>query len=780
MDAKQPPARKRKGQEEVRAQMPDERRAELLNKLALGLADRLKKAVSARQASGIEKVWTEDEEFYQGMDDANRHEFAHVITKPSEGGRDTKLKEHKGSTLFPNITAPYVDAAAAKIADMLLPTDDRNFVVEPTPVPDILDEEEGFDAAVPAAPMPGDQLQQPAGDPQAEQFAQQMLAGQAGGAPQPGMPQTPGAMAGAPAAPAAPQDPIKAMLLKLETIRQKATDAAERAQDKIDDFLVECGYHTELRQVIHDAARLGTGVLKGPIPRKTKVQVWAKDPATGERVLVVKEEVKPVSVRVDPWNLFPDASCGDNIHRGSSLWERDFLTSKQLADLKKAPGAAKHFDHVIDKVIAEGPKKNNNGANRGMHQGTEVAEDEFEVWYFYGEITAEDLEAVGCECEDKKARYPVLITMVNDLVIKAALNPLDNGEFPFDVLAWKTRPGMPWGTGVARQARVGQRIVVAGTRNLMDNAGASARPHKVITDAIEPGGDPWTWRVNPDSGNDVRTAMNFFVQPSLQAELAAIIQMGEKMVELHTGLPMIILGMQGNVEETAHGRALQNNNGSMVMRRLAKQFDGGITEPHIRRYHTWLMLYSEDDALKGDMVVRARGSAALVERDLQNQQLPTVMSLSLNPAFKMDPELAAEEYLKSQRFDPKAFKMTEEKLQKAAQNAQPPVLPQVEAAKVREAGAMQRLQLQQQHEAQQNDLDRQIEQMALTIEAQLGSAALGTQERLALDDIKATLAGITLKLRTQKELSALAKGTQALHPPTEPAGRAADGKAFVQ
>ena len=110
---------------------------------------------------------------------------------------------------------------------------------------------------------------------------------------------------------------------------------------------------------------------------------------------------------------------------------------------------------------------------------------------------------------------------------------------------------------------------------------------------------------------------------------------------------------------------------------------------------------------------------------------------------------------------------------------QPPVFPQVEVAKIREQGAAQRQQAQLQHDAQQSDLDRQLEQMAIQVDAQLKSAELSTDERLALDDIKATLAGITLKVRTQKELSALS-GRQFLKPPSEPAGRAAPGRAFEQ
>lgn len=736
---------------------------DILEKIGLSIAAKRDQAIKGRLASGIEQIWAEDEDAYQGVDDANRHEFHDLKSKPTEGGRSVDVKRPGGSTLLPNITAPYTDAAAAKVSDMIMPGgDERNFIIEPTPVPDILDEEEGWPAIVPpAAPMPA-----PGGG--MAQMAQ----------PQPATPAA--AIMADPAAAAQGVDPLEAAFEKLKDIREKAVSAAEKAQEQIDDFLTECHYHVELRRVVDDAARLGTGVVKGPVPEKRKVKVWAKNPQTGERELVIKTESKPVSRRIDVWNAFPDyPACGENIHDGSFFLERAFFGPKRLEALKGGTGAAKYLDEQIDLVLDEGPAKSNIAAGRGYHQQKDIGTDDvFEVWYFYGNLTGEELEAAGCACEDKDKQYPVIVTMVNDRVIKASRNHLDSGEFPFDFMPWKVRPGMPWGTGVARQARVGQRITTAATRNLMDNAGASARPHKVMTDAIEQDGDPWTWRAGSETV-DVTKAMQFFIQPSLQAELMNIIQYGERRVEMDTGLPMIILGMQGNIEETAAGRALQNNNGSTVLRRVARNFDGYITEPHIRRYDQWLKIYSEDDAVKGDFQIKARGSSALVERDLQNQQLPAILSLSLNPAFELDPVLTAEEHLKSQRFDPKAFKLSDKRKEEIAKNAKPPVFPQIEAAKIREQGASEREQMKLEHEARENSLDRLVEQMAIKVEAELGAAGLTTEERIALNQFKVDLAGITLKLNTQKQLSAM-KGPQVAPHGVEPAGRAANGRAFEQ
>jgi hypothetical protein len=72
------------------------------------------------------------------------------------------------------------------------------------------------------------------------------------------------------------------------------------------------------------------------------------------KALIVKEEIKPASKRIDPWNFYPDGACGENIHNGAYTWERDYLTPRQLKDLKGTPG---YIDSQIDKCLEEGPQK---------------------------------------------------------------------------------------------------------------------------------------------------------------------------------------------------------------------------------------------------------------------------------------------------------------------------------------------------------------------------------------------------------------------------------------
>jgi DNA polymerase III alpha subunit (gram-positive type) len=66
-----------------------------------------------------------------------------------------------------------------------------------------------------------------------------------------------------------------------------------------------------------------------------------------------------------------------------------------------------------------------------------------------------------------------------------------------------------------------------------------------------------------------------------------------------------------------------------------KEWDDNVTKPMIRRFYAWMMQFSEKPEIKGDMTIKARGTSALLVKEVQNQQ---VMALIQN--FSQNPTLA--------------------------------------------------------------------------------------------------------------------------------------------
>lgn len=812
--------------------------AERVEALGKSLVRKRQEAIDGRKNSGIEEEWSAAEDAYQGVDSATQGQRG----KPSSphGGfvnSRTDASNQTRSTVVLNITRPYVDAAAARVGDMLLPTDDTPWAIKPTPIPSSF--KDGMAVPVPEA-LPVGQPGQLTGQP--ESAAMPDAPGQPQMPPMPGMPAD-GALGmpggGAPGAqampaPPKPKSPLEQFQERVAQEHAKAKAAADGATKQIEDWLVQSQWHAEVRKLIEDCARLGTGVLKGPTPHRVKSRMVRQGEMGME--LVMEESIAPESRAVSPWRLYPDPACGECIQDGSYVWEQDTITAKALRDLKGLPG---YLDEQIDKVLEQGPDSKHHEVGYTYQTARVTDADLFEIWYFYGTAEREDLEAAGVEIpDDGDVAVPCLVTMVNDVVIKAALNPLDSGDFPYDVMPWQRKQDQPWGTGVAMQINTPQRMLTAAARNLMDNAGLSAGPQIVLRrEAIRPADGKWEitprkiWWV--EDGADVQAVNQAFMVvniPTLQQELNNIIQFAMKMAEDVTGLPMLMQGQaNAKVPDTVGGMQLLNNNASTVLRRIARLFDDRVTEPHIRRYYEWLMAYGEEDSIKGDFQIDARGSTALIDRDLQNQSIMQMGSLVGNPAFGIDPEKWFAEALKAQRLDPKRFVMDEEK--KAAMSSKPPPAPpQIEVAKIRaEADAQktmaqlqaesQRVQAEMQAQMQLAQMARQTElekaQMAnasavekmridtdrdavyvqaqsqrdqtnasakmaeLALKRELAMLEYANKREMTLEQVKAKLADTAMKLQTTKELAGLkATAEQLPTPPVEPPGRAPTGESF--
>ena len=737
-------------EEEEDQSVQKNKRLDALGRIVARIRD---EAVAMRKQSGFERQWAEDEDYYDGVDDYNQRSIADYNKPRSKDGVLTEKSSAKdvGSTAFINITAPFVDYASARMGDILLPANEWNFKVRPTPVPEFdqfEDDERPF-----------------------------------GIVDQSGNPLSLG-------------DVIKQR-------NKDVQDKVEKGETRIKDWLTECNYKSESRKVIENAARVGSGILKGPYPKK-KTSVSFSD-----GVLQMIETIQPASCCVDHWNFFPDMSCGENIQDGSYVIERDHLTARQLANLK---GTGEYLDDQITKVLKEGPGKQCDGTTK-----TTEDDDRFEIWYCYVDLKPEELSDLDEEYEIEKESDPVsaVVVLVNDTVIKGYLNPLSSGEYPYDVMVWRRIPGKPFGIGVARQGRKAQDMLNASVRALLDNMGLSAIPMiAIMRKALIPVDGSTkickgkVWELSEASGiDDINKAIQVKVIPSMQAELSANIELAMKFMEDITGITFLLQGQQGSAPDTVGGMNLLHQNASTVLRRCARIYDENVTEPHIRRYYEYLLIDPDVPAdEKGDMQIEAVGSSHLVEREIQSMQLPQLLQLAMNPVFEKSPKKAFDEMMRALKFDPSKLDMDEEEKQKMAEAAQGQVAPQVQAAQIRAQTDLQKEQIRQEANVQkmQVDMDRdrvfadgvtqrnqmayeksiadtqlRIQEMQLKRELAMLDYANKTQQ--TLEKIKADLASDVMKLSLQKELAysnAAREAEQIITPPTEPVGRAPDGQAF--
>lgn len=725
----------------------DQERLAALSRLIAGKRD---EAVKARAASGIETIIQEDQEYYEGIDEHNKSTLS-SYTKESGGISRTTNKEDDTAqcTAFFNMTSQFVDSASARCGDILLPAGDWNWGVKKTPVTD--------------APNAGNIVSGVEGQPQ--------------------------------------QDDNAAKVRKGET--------------RIKDWLTEARYHREYRKALESAARLGTGVLKGPYP----VAVKSKAMINGQ--LVWEKKIVPVSKAIDLDKFYPDMSCGDDIQKGDYVFEKDFLNYKQLFDLKESGGD--YIAEAIDKVLKEGPGK-------GYLEKNKVAKDTdlFTIWFFVGNIDMNDMDlvdkrfakkeaeltlnedgvievSVGEDGERGKDFKSVVLVLVNDTVIKGHLNPLDNGEYPYDVMRWKRAHNSPFGIGVSRQMRVWQQLLLSTVRNLVDNTNLSAMPMIAMRRAgIEPADGKWelkkskVWWLTEENIKLISEAIQFLEIPSMQGALMEIIALATKMAEETTGVNSLLQGQQGSAPDTVGGAELLHKNASALLRRVARMCDEE-TEAHIRRYYDWLLMHGEDDE-KGDFEIEAIGSTVLVEREIQAMQAQLLLQFAQDPSYGLSKPKIMSEVIKGWKMESSRVMMDEEEKQALSQQQQPSD-PRLEAEKLRSQTALQiaeqnaevkvmQIKKDQDRDAifaqgvtERTQADRQSHIEELQLRKDLALLEYANKHQMQLDDIKAKLADSSMKLAVQKELSSVTSTPhtkQVIPPPSEPPQQAPNGQAFQQ
>ena len=741
-----------------------------LSKLTLALMASRNQAIDGRLASGIEDIWRQDEEYYEGIDEANRTISAWQGKPLGQAGISEDSNETSGSTIFVNITATYCDTAAARLGDMILY--EKAWELEPTPVVELI--------PIAGGKIPRD-IQNQITDAQTDP--------ETGAVDKDGVART-------------ENDVIKLAKKEVAEAQKKVGLATKR----IEDWHAECKIVAEIEKVLEDCARVGSGVLKGPIPAKSRKMAYV-----GGK-FVVKEEIKPVSKHINYWNAYPDPACGQDLHAGSYFWERDDIGFKGLVDLIKVPGYNKE---KILKVIKQGPQTALKIADATLPEQDDLMgltprdkKHLFEIWYMYGRLSRDEIfgEDEDFKFPDDRPYLDIQATMVNNETIRLINNPLDTGEIPYDILPWKRRYGSPWGLGVSTQVRTAQNIVNGGVRSMMDNAGRAAGPQVVMQHGVVTPEDdvyeiaPWkVWIAAEDADQaGLDNAFRFVKVDMLQQELQSIVELGLKLAEDITGIAMILQGQTNHATpKTLGGMQLQNSNASTILRRGARIYDHTLIEPHLGRYYNYLLQYG-DDKEKGEFNICSKGAAALVEKDAEGQELLQMGDLVTNPIFRLDPIKWIREYLKGRKVDISKLEYTDSDWEDlVAKLATPPkpVDNQIETAKIRAQADIKVAEINAKNREEDRASREGIEASKLASQREFegvrADTKMGIQKIIAsinklkvakdhqksADKIKADMAQLVLTLNVQKELS----GTSSVaKPAVEPPGRAPDGEAFAK
>lgn len=141
------------------------------------------------------------------------------------------------------------------------------------------------------------------------------------------------------------------------------------------------------------------------------------------------------------------------------------------------------------------------------------------------------------------------------------------------------------------------------------------------------------WLLN-DASKRVNEAMAAFSVSSHQPELMNIYQVASQLIDEESGVPSLMQGELGaNPAQTATGMSMLMNSANAVLRDVVKGWDANITKTLLRRFYDYNMQYSDKTEIKGDFDIDARGSSALMVKETQSHALLQFAQLAQSPVF---------------------------------------------------------------------------------------------------------------------------------------------------
>ena len=435
------------------------------------------------------------------------------------------------------------------------------------------------------------------------------------------------------------------------SLYDEAKHKVENMERKMEDQIREGGGVSAFDQFLDDITTFPAAIIKGPVIRNKNKLSW-KQLGPGQYEPDIAEEMVLEWERVDPMMCYP-SPASESIDDGNFI-ERHKLRQQ---DLEALIGVEGFDDGAIRKVLddygrgglqewiwVDSEKAFAEGkSTTGVMQNPERNIDALQFW---GTVSGEMLLDWGMteeEVPDPVKNYPVEVWLIGPYVIKALLNYHPLGLKPYFKASYEDIPGLFWGNSVCDLVRDCQDVCNSVGRALVNNAGIASGPQVgVNSDRMPPGEDieemyPWKiWQFTSDPMGSTAEAITFF-QPNLNvAELMAVFEKFAVLADEYSSIPRYMTGDSpaGGAGRTASGMSMLMTNANKSMKQVVSNIDNNVLTPLLERLYFYNMKYGEDDSLKGDVQIVAKGAIGVIAKESaqvrRNEFLNVVGS---NPVF---------------------------------------------------------------------------------------------------------------------------------------------------
>lgn len=409
---------------------------------------------------------------------------------------------------------------------------------------------------------------------------------------------------------------------------QKANDAVQSMETKIEDQLLKGGWRDMWGEFVSDLTTFPTAFFRSPVIQKEKRLSWDGN------TLVEKDEIVYGCRRISPFDAFPSlnsTTCQD----GTFFIER---LRAQPELLYMCLGLEGFNDDAIRLVLEEYGEHGYEEMLRPDYQRMYL-EDKYhaandrktiDVLIRNGKIVGKKLLKYNIAVPDPQAYYESEVWTVNNRTIKAILNPFPLEQRPIFSTSFVKVPGSLWGEGLPDILRDTQRTINSCARAIVRNLSFSSGPiGEVDVSRLGDGEIPneiipyKMFHVDPDLTGGSKPAFVFTQIVNVAPQLMDVMERFNKIADDLSGVPAYVLGNPNvaGAGRTLGGLSMMMGNAAKGIKNVLLNVDRDAIEPSITLRYNMNMKFDEDPEIKGGAQVVARGTTGLLQRELSQARM---------------------------------------------------------------------------------------------------------------------------------------------------------------
>lgn len=431
-----------------------------------------------------------------------------------------------------------------------------------------------------------------------------------------------------------------------EAIREEARKSVRRMERLMEDQLSQGGFQQAMAEFLSDFVTYPAAILKGPVLRKQAKLTWQRT-ADGATMPELQTEIVPMYERVDAFKLYP--APGITTPQEGYIIEVGTFAESDLYDLIGVEG---FNEGAIRAVLTEGGYENwlslsdSDSASVDDQPLSEIRKT-LDVQYleYHGPVKGLDLVEWGVdpdEVDDPERSYEACVWLIGRWIIKAQLNYDPLGVRPYFKASYEDLPGEFWGMAVPDILDDMQGVANAALRALVNNMAIASGPQVGLNiDRLAPGQDitqltPWQiWQFHDPmmGGTDGRAPIEFFQPQSNTRELIEIFESCYRYADDFSLVPRYMAGSDkvGGAGRTASGLSMLMDAANKGLKGVVSNIDQDIISPMLQKLYAHNMMYHEDETVKGDAQVVARGAVGLMQMESLQLRRNEFLNITANP-----------------------------------------------------------------------------------------------------------------------------------------------------